>query len=239
MRLVPPFVFVRKRGKGMDWSFIQKFWPMYARAGLLTLRIGALGVACSMALGLLCCVARTERVPVLRGLSRAYIEVARNTPLLVQLFFLYFGLPKIGIKWSGEVCAIVGLTFQGGAYMAESFRSGLEAVERTQKEAGACLGLSGAQNFRYVILPQALATAVPSLCANIVFLIKETSVLSAVALADLMYVAKDLIGMYYKTDEALLMLVAAYLVILLPLSVLFTWIERRLRYAGFGAERAI
>ena len=123
--------------------------------------------------------------------------------------------------------------------MAESFRSGLEAVERTQKEAGACLGLSAAQNFRYVILPQALATAVPSLCANIVFLIKETSVLSAVALADLMYVAKDLIGMYYKTDEALLMLVAAYLVILLPLSVLFTWIERRLRYAGFGAERAI
>ena len=74
---------------------------------------------------------------------------ARNTPLLVQLFFLYFGLPKIGIKWSGEVCAIVGLTLQGGAYMAESFRSGLEAVERTQKEAGACLGLSGAQNFRH------------------------------------------------------------------------------------------
>ena len=223
----------------MDWEFIIKYAPMYVRAARLTLRIGGLGILLSIVVGFACSFVRYRRIPVLHSIAGMYIELARNTLLLIQLFFLYFGLPKIGIKWSGEVCAIVGLTFQGGAYMAESFRSGLEAVERTQKEAGACLGLSGAQNFRYVILPQALATAVPSLCANIVFLIKETSVLSAVALADLMYVAKDLIGMYYKTDEALLMLVAAYLVILLPLSVLFTWIERRLRYAGFGAERAI
>lgn len=223
----------------MDWGFIQRFLPMYVRAAGLTLRIGCIGILLSMALGLLCCVARVYRVPVLRQVSRAYIEVARNTPLLVQLFFLYFGLPKLGIKWSSEACAVIGLTFQGGAYMAESFRSGLEAVDRTQKEAGECLGLTGAQNLRYVILPQALATAVPSLCANIVFLIKETSVFSAVALADLMYVAKDLIGMYYKTDEALLMLVAAYLVILLPMSGVFTWIERRLRYAGFGTGRVV
>ena len=117
--------------------------------------------------------------------------------------------------------------------------SGLEAVDRSQREAGECLGLTRAQNLCYVILPQALATAVPSLCANVIFLLKETSVFSAVALADLMYVAKDLIGMYYKTDEALTMLVCAYLVILLPISILFTLLERRLRYAGFGAGRAV
>ena len=158
---------------------------------------------------------------------------------LVQLFFLYFGLPKIGIKLSGEACAVIGLAFLGGAYMAESLRSGLEAVDRSQREAGECLGLTRAQNLCYVILPQALATAVPSLCANVIFLLKETSVFSAVALADLMYVAKDLIGMYYKTDEALTMLVCAYLVILLPISILFTLLERRLRYAGFGAGCAV
>ena len=90
----------------------------------------------------------------------------------------------------------------------------------------------------YIIFPQAFATAVPAICANVIFLIKETSVLSAVALADLMYVAKDLIGMYYKTDEALLMLVAAYLMILLPVSLIFRWIERRLRHAGSNRSAA-
>jgi polar amino acid transport system permease protein len=83
-------------------------------------------------------------------------------------------------------------------------------------------------------MPQAVATSVPVFCANIIFLIKETSVFSAVALADLMYVAKDLIGIYYKTDEALLMLVVSYLVILLPISLICSLVERRVRYAGFG-----
>ena len=208
----------------MDWSFMERFAPLYVQAAGLTLRIGSLGIALSLGVGLLCCLARYYRVPGLRQISRAY---------------LYFGLPKIGIKLSGEACAVIGLAFLGGAYMAESLRSGLEAVDRSQREAGECLGLTRAQNLCYVILPQALATAVPSLCANVIFLLKETSVFSAVALADLMYVAKDLIGMYYKTDEALTMLVCAYLVILLPISILFTLLEKRLRYAGFGAGCAV
>ena len=219
----------------MDWSFIQRFTPMYVEAAGLTLRMGLIGIALSMAVGLACCLAQHYRVPVLRQICRADIELARNTPLLVQLFFLYFGLPKVGVRLSSETCAVIGLTFLGGAYMAEAFRSGLETVDKTQREAGECLGLTGMQNLRYVIFPQALATAVPAVCANVIFLIKETSVFSAVALADLMYVAKDLIGMYYKTDEALLMLVLAYLVLLLPISVIFSWLERRLRYAGFGS----
>ncbi len=223
----------------MDWSFIGKYAPMYVQAAGLTLRIGGIGVALSLLLGFACCMIRYFRLPLLRQLAGAYIELARNTPLLVQLFFLYFGLPKIGVKISSEACAIIGLTFLGGAYMAEALRSGLEAVDRTQVESGMCIGLTTAQNIRYVVLPQALATAVPAVGANAIFLLKETSVFSAVALVDLMYVAKDLIGMYYKTDEALLMLVAAYLVILLPLSLLFSFIERRMRYAGFGNQRAV
>ena len=216
----------------MDWAFIQKYAPMYVQAAGLTLRIGAIGILIAVGVGLICCLARYYRMPVLNAVCGGYIELARNTPLLVQLFFLYFGLPKIGVKISGEACAIAGLAFLGGAYMAESFRSGLEAVSRTQKEAGACLGLTRVQNLRYVILPQALAAAIPAVCANVIFLLKETSVFSAVAIADLMYVAKDLIGMYYKTDEALLMLVIAYLAILLPISWAFSRLERRLRHGG-------
>ena len=174
------------------------------------------------------------KVPVLRQISAVYIELSRNTPLLVQLFFLYFGLPKAGISISSEGCAIIGLCFLGGSYMAEAFRSGMESVEKRQEEAALALGMKQRQVIRYVVLPQALSVSVPALCANVIFLIKETSVFSVVALADLMYVAKDLIGLYYKTDEALLMLVVAYLIILLPVSILAAVLERRLRYAGFG-----
>lgn len=118
--------------------------------------------------------------------------------------------------------------------MAEAVRSSLESIDSIQMESGLSLGLTQMQVMRYVIFPQALSIAVPALCANIIFLIKETSVFSVVALADLMYVAKDLIGLYYKTDEALLMLVVSYLVLLLPISVIAAVLERRLRYAGFG-----
>lgn len=222
----------------MDWNFIQRFAPMYVRAAGLTLSIGLMGIGLSLVIGLVCCLLRWFRVPVLRQIAGAYIELARNTPLLVQLFFLYFGLPKIGIKLSAGACAIAGLSFLGGAYMAEALRSGLESVEESQHESGACIGLTHRQVLMYIIFPQAFATAVPAICANVIFLIKETSVLSAVALADLMYVAKDLIGMYYKTDEALLMLVVAYLVILLPVSLVFSWIERRLRHAGSNRSAA-
>ena len=218
----------------LDTSFMVKFLPMYVKAAGLTLRLGAAGIALSLVVGALCCMVRHFRVPVLDKAAGVYIELARNTPLLVQLFFLYFGLPKVGVKLDAETCAVVGLTFLGGAYMAESLRSGLESVDRAQLESGMCIGLTPLQNLRYVLLPQGLATAIPSIGANAVFLIKETSVFSAVALADLMYVAKDLIGMYYKTDEALLMLTLAYLTLLLPISIAFTLLERRLRHAGFG-----
>lgn len=118
--------------------------------------------------------------------------------------------------------------------MAEAFRSGLESIEKIQLESGLCIGLNRWQVMRTVIFPQALSISVPALCANIIFLMKETSVFSVVALADLMYVAKDLIGLYYNTDEALMMLVASYLILLLPISIIAAVLERRLRYAGFG-----
>ena len=218
----------------MDVNFIVQHIPQYVDAAFLTLRLATIGIFLSLLLGLFCSLLIYFKVPIVRQICSLYIELSRNTPLLVQLFFLYFGLPKIGVFISSEACAIIGLTFLGGSYMAEAFRSGLNAVETSQIESGLSIGLTRLQLIRYVILPQALATSIPPLCANFIFLIKETSVFSAVALADLMYVAKDLIGLYYKTDEALLMLVIAYLIILLPISLLASFVERQVRYAGFG-----
>lgn len=216
----------------MDWSFIERFAPMYCEAAVLTVTIGVFGIVLAIAVGLVCALVKYYKVPVARQIVAAYIELSRNTPLIVQLFFLYFGLPKAGILLSSEACGVIGLAFLGGSYMAESFLSGLRSVGRIQLESAESLGLKRWQVMRYIVLPQAASVSVPAFAANVIFLLKETSVFSAVSLADLMYVAKDLIGMYYNTGEALTMLVAAYLVIILPISVVFSLIERRLRRAG-------
>lgn len=218
----------------MDFEFIRQYTPLYIEAAKLTIQIAFLGILLASVVGFICSLIRYYKIPILNRIIGIYIELSRNTPLLIQLFFLYFGLPKIGIVFSSETCAVIGLIFLGGSYMAEAFRSGLEAVTYSQIESGLSLGLTKLQVLRYIVLPQALSISIPAFSANTIFLIKETSVFSAVALADLMYVAKDLIGLYYSTNEALVMLVVAYFIILLPISIVFTIIERKLKYAGFG-----
>lgn len=223
----------------MDFQFIYEHIPLYVEAAKLTMKMAVFGIIGSTIIGLLCSLIKELRIPFLKNLVQLYIELSRNTPLLIQLFFLYFGLPKVGILLSSEACAIIGLTFLGGSYMAEAFRSGIDNVASTQRESAYGLGMTKKQTFVHIILPQAIATSMPAFSANVIFLIKETSVFSVVALADLMYVAKDLIGIYYKTDEALFMLVTAYLIILLPISVIGALLERRVRYAGFGDRSVV
>ena len=218
----------------MDWEYVAKILPLYGKAAVLTVRIGVLGIFFAILVGLLCSVVRQMKIPVLKQLASVYIELSRNTPLLVQLFFIYYGLPKIGIRTDPETCGVAGLAFLGGSYMAEAFRSGLEAAGRIQHESALSLGLTGLQTFRYVILPQAFAISFPGITANVIFLLKETSIFSAISLMDLMFTAKDQIGLYYRTTECLVLLVLFYLVILLPVSLLGSLIERRIRHAEFG-----
>ena len=218
----------------MNWSFILKYVPLYREAALLTVRIGFMGIAFSILIGLACALIQVYRVPVIRYITSFYIEISRNTPLLIQLFFIYYGLPKIGIRTNAEVCGVAGLALLGGSYMAEAFRSGIEAVGNDQTESAYSLGLSKWQTFLYVLFPQALSISMPAFMANVIFLLKETSVFSAISLMDLMFTAKDLIGLYYQTTECLFMLVVFYLLILLPVSFAGSLVERRLRYAGFG-----
>lgn len=218
----------------IDWHFIIKYLPQYEKAAWLTLKLAFGGILLSLIIGLVCSVILYYKIKGIDIIVRAYIELSRNTPLLVQLFFLYFGFPKIGIKMSETTCAIIGLSFLGGSYMAEAFRSGIEAVSKAQIESGQSIALSKIQLARYVILPQAFSVSIPSLGANCIFLLKETSVLGAISILDVMNVTKDLIGMYYKTFESLLMLVVAYLILILPISIFLTWLERKVRYAEFG-----
>lgn len=217
----------------MDIDFIIKSAPLFAEAARRTVLLAAAGIALSIIIGLACSLIRYYRLPVLKRVACVYIELSRNTPLMIQLFFLYYGLTRVGIKLESVTCAIIGLAFLGGSYMAEAFRGGLEAVGKAQIEAGLSVGLSRPQLVRYVILPQAFAVAVPAIAANAIFLMKETSVFSIIALADLVYVFKDLVREGHSNESSLL-LVGFYLIIILPVSLFFGRLERRVRRAGFG-----
>lgn len=218
----------------INWEFIISSLPLYEKAAWLTLKLAFAGIAASLFIGLLCSIVLYYKTKGLEPLVRAYIEVSRNTPLLIQLFFLYYGVTKLGFMLSEQTCAIIGLSFLGGSYMAEAFRAGIQSVSKSQIESGLSIGLSNMQLIRYVILPQAFSVTLPSLGANCIFLLKETSIVGVIAIPELMHLTQDLIGMYYQTFESLLMLIVAYLILLLPLSVFLSWLERRVRYAEFG-----
>ena len=218
----------------MNLDVMISYLPLYKDALFLTMELGWKGVAIAFLIGLFGSAVIHFEIPVVKIIVSAYTQLFRNTPLLVQLFFIYFALPKIGIIVSPEVCGTWGLGLLGGAYMTETFRSGLDNIPKIQFESAESLGLSRSQVFFYVILPQAIASSVPGMVANVIFLLKETSVFSTISLMDLMFTAKDLIGLYYNTTEALFMLVVFYVVMLLPVSVLGSLAEKKVRYRSFG-----
>lgn len=208
-----------------DWQFMIDSIPVYVKGLYLTLQISFFGIIFSIFIGFFVSFILFYQVRLLGRIAQFYIEISRNTPLLIQLFFLYYGLAQVGIQIQAYYCAIIGVAFLGGSYMAESFRAGLEAVGHSQIESGLSLGFNRLQMIHYIVFPQSLSVSMPFIGANAIFLLKETSVVSGIALVDVMFVAKDLIGTYYKTSEALLMLVFTYLIVLLPLSALFMAFE--------------
>lgn len=209
--------------------------PQYIHAMGVTLKLASIGIALALIIGLISSFVIYFKLPIFRQIASAYTEISGNTPLLIQLFFLYYGLPRIGIQLEKETVGIIGLAFLGGGYMSEAFRGGIESVARIQVESGRALGLTRVQLARFIIFPQGFANSVPAVGANALFLLKETSVFSAIAIMDLTNVTRDLIGMYYLTREYLLMLVIAYAIVLIPLSLLISLIERKVRYGIFGS----
>lgn len=218
----------------MNWQIIQQSLPQFAQGFRETLWLSLVGILGAMVVGLCCSLLQYFKVPVAKQLVAVYVEVFRNTPLLIQLFFLYYAFPVMGMKMSAVTCGIIGLIFLGGAYMAEGFTGGFDGVSKSQIDSGRALGMSNWQLARYIVFPQGFSLSVPSLAANIIFLIKETSIFSVIAIPELTNTALDLIGLYYRSNEYLLVLVVAYAIILIPLSLLLTWLEKRVRYGTFG-----
>ena len=224
----------------MDWNVMVQYLPQYEKAAWLTLRLGVAGIFWAILVGLVCAVLQYEKVPVLRRIVGAYIQLSRNTPLLVQLFFLYYGLPKIGIKTNAELCGIAGLAFLGGSYMAEAFRSGLEAIEPIQIESAMSLGMSRLQTMRYVVLPQALRYMLPSLVNQFVSTIKETSLGYIIGLAELSQIATQINTMVFIMPmQIYLILGLTYFLLCFGLSRLAFYLERRLATGRKTSRRPV
>ncbi|HWD34472.1 amino acid ABC transporter permease [Pseudomonas caricapapayae] len=218
-----------------DVAFILSTLPAFLKAVGVTLQVGLIAIATSLLVALINTAILVYRTPYLQRLVQLYVELARNTPLLIQLFFVYFALPTLGLKISGFAAAIITMTFLGGAYLTEVLRAGVEAVPQAQLESGRSIGLSDGQLLRYVILPQAGILSLPSLFANFVFLLKETTVVSAVAVPEILYTTKSYIALYYKTYEMLAVLTLICVLLFLPLSLLLSRLERRLQHGQFGS----
>lgn len=211
-----------------DFAYLTVQWPALMRGLWLTIQVSALSIVLSILVGVLGAAARVLQVPVLDKLVVGYVEFIRNTPLLAQLFFIFYGLPGLGLKlslfWSGVLC----LTVWAGAYQIENVRGGLETVGKGLREAAFSLGLSPWRFFRLVAAPMAIRVGLPSMLNTSISLLKNSSYLQAIGLAELTYVAIDRISMDFRTIEMFAAICVIYLVLVLALSFLASRLEYRL-----------
>lgn len=177
----------------MNWPYLIDAIPKFANAAKLTLELSVYGVVLSLLFGLPVAVVTAYRIRPFYALARAYIELSRNTPLLIQLFFLYYGLPKMGIKWDGFTCGVIALVFLGASYMAEAVRAGILAVPKGQVEAGKVVGLSRFQVFRYIELPQGVRRALPGAVNLFTRMIKTSSLASLIGVIEVVKVGQQII----------------------------------------------
>ncbi len=204
------------------------FLPPLLKGAWLTIVVSMLAFALAMVVGLLFAIARMSRFAPLRIAAAIYIQVIRGTPLLLQLFFIYYVLPYNGIVLSPFVSAIIGLTANYAAYMAEIFRSGIQAIPKGQWEAGAATGMSRRLLMRRIILPQALRIIIPSIGNSFVSIFKDSALVSVITMRDLMFSGQLLASATFKHFEIYAMVAAIYLAISYPAAMLVEWVERLL-----------
>lgn len=200
------------------WEAVVNEWPVFATGLGTTALVSVLGLLLALGLGLAFGMAGASRSKVLRGPSQVYVEFFQNTPLVIQVFFLYNGLPYAGMVLPVFAVGVLGVGIYHGAYVAEIVRAGIEAVPKGQKEAAASQGFNAWQTMVYVVLPQTRKIVLPPLANQAVFLIKNTSVLAMVAGGDLMYQADSWAAGNLYYGPAYVVTGLLYLALCLPLS---------------------
>ncbi len=218
------------------FEFFVRFLPDMLKGAGITILLTAEGLSAGFVLGLLASLARVYGNKFIRGLAVSYIELFRGTPLLMQLFIIYYGLPGLGITFSREWCAFLALGLNSGAYQAEYLRGSLLAIGDGQMMAGRSIGMSRAKTIWYVILPQALRLAIPAWSNEPVSLLKSTAVVFLIAVPELMAKAKSIAAQTYDPIGTYLAVALVYLAMVYLLDAFLRWVERASRIPGFEME---
>jgi polar amino acid transport system permease protein len=212
-----------------DFSFLAERWPAFLEGAWLTIQLTVVSIAFGFVLGTLCAVLRVYGGGVVRRLVGFYVEMIRNTPLLVQIFIVYFGLASMGLKLSAELSAIIALVINVGAYTTEIMRAGIESIGKTQIEAADCLGLTRVQTILHIVLLPAMERVFPALSSQFVLLMLASSITSQISAEELTATANLIQSETYRSFEVYLVVAVVYL----ALSLLYRcgfWLIGRLLF---------
>ena len=211
--------------------------PLFAKGALVTMEVSILAMAIAIALGLLLAVARVFAPKWVSWIATAYVEIVRGTPVLIQLFFIFYGLPSVGIKLSPFWAGAIGLGLNYAAYEAEIYRAGLFAIPHTQWEAALALGMTRWQAMREVILPQAVRVVIPPITNDFISLIKDSSLVSIITMVDLTKVYGQVSATYYDYFGPGIIVAVIYLLLGLPFVRFAHHTEKRLAQVEKDGKR--
>jgi polar amino acid transport system permease protein len=216
----------------LDFIAVLLQWPLLAKGVLWTLGLTAISAVIGLAVGTLCAWARNSGPAWLRWAVGAYVELIRNTPFIVQLFFVFFGLPAAGVKLTPELASMIAMVINLGAYSAEIVRAGIDATPRGQLEAAASLALSRVQTFVYVVLPPALKKVWPALTSQIIIVMLGSAVCGQISTEELSYAANLIQSRNFRAFEAFIIATAIYLVLSIGVRALLNWLGPRYLFGG-------
>lgn len=215
-----------------DFIAVLLQWPLLAKGVLWTLGLTAISAVIGLLVGTLCAWARSSGPLWLRWVVGSYVELIRNTPFIVQLFFVFFGLPAAGVKLTPETASVIAMVINLGAYAAEIIRAGIEATPKGQFEAAASLALSRLQTFRYVVLPPALQKVWPALTSQIIIVMLGSAVCGQISTEELSYAANLIQSRNFRAFEAFIIATGIYLLLSVGVRALLNWAGPRYLFGG-------
>lgn len=211
-----------------DWSLIWDNIPILLLGAVITIQITVMAVGCGFFIGMIAALANLSRFKIVRLLVKCYVELFRGTPLLVQIFMIYFALPMvIGQSINPYVAAVTACSINSGAYVSEIFRAGIQSIDKGQMEAGRSLGLTWAQTMRYIVMPQAFKAIIPPLGNEFIAMMKDTSLVSVIGFEELTRCGQLIIARTYGSFEIWTAVAIIYLIMTLSISQLVAFLERR------------
>ena len=219
----------------IDWSEVmelalESFPKMFVSGLTATIPLALVSFVLAMIIAVACAMIQYARIPVVKRIVQFYIWVFRGTPMLVQLFIMYFGMQSIGIRISAVMAAVIVFSLNTGAYCAETVRGSIEGVSKGQFEAGYCCGMNYMQIMFHVVLPQAFRTAFPSLFNNLISLVKDTSLAANITVVEMFMTTERIAGRTYRFMQLYLEVALVYLILCTVLTWVQSWGEKKLSY---------